>query len=222
MPEVPGAPAPTRTLTFFEGDWHEGNIAIMGPRTHGAWLGSSVFDGARAFEGVAPDLDLHFKRINDSARKFLLKPVVSVETWLGLAVDGIGRFGTNAELYIRPMYWAESGGPGGGVRFDPESTRWCLCLYEAPMPKPTGSSITLSPYRRPTLESAPVDTKAGCADRGPCARFPQLPHARHARQYRGTWERQCLHGQGRNRLHARPERDLPRRHYATTRDRAAA
>ena len=46
--------APTKTWTFFEGDWHEGNVAIMGPRTHGAWLGSTVFDGARAFEGVTP------------------------------------------------------------------------------------------------------------------------------------------------------------------------
>lgn len=33
--------------TFFEGQWHEGNVPIMGPRTHGAWLGSVVFDGAR-------------------------------------------------------------------------------------------------------------------------------------------------------------------------------
>ena len=30
------------------------------------------------------------------------------------------------------------------------------------MRKPTGFSITLSPYRRPTLETMPVDAKAGC------------------------------------------------------------
>jgi len=24
----------TRTVTFFEDDWHEGNVPIMGPRTH--------------------------------------------------------------------------------------------------------------------------------------------------------------------------------------------
>jgi branched-chain amino acid aminotransferase len=59
------------------------------------------------------------------------------------------------------MYWAESGAPGG-VRQDPESTRWCLCVYEAPMPEPKGSAITLSPFRRPTLECAPTDAKAGC------------------------------------------------------------
>jgi branched-chain amino acid aminotransferase len=30
------------------------------------------------------------------------------------------------------------------------------------MPKPTGSSITLSPFRRPTPDSAPTHAKAGC------------------------------------------------------------
>ena len=45
---------------------------------------------------------------------------------------------------------------------DPESTRWCLSIYEAPMRTPKGFSITLSPFRRPTLETMPVDAKAGC------------------------------------------------------------
>ena len=151
----------SRTWTFFEGAWHEGNVPIMGPRTHGAWLCSSVFDGARAFEGVTPDLDLHCARVNASARSFMLKPVVTQETWLGLAREGVARFGPGAELYIRQMYWAEAGF-GGGVKFDPESTRWCLCIYEAPMPKPTGNAITLSPFRRPTRECAPLEAKAGC------------------------------------------------------------
>jgi branched-chain amino acid aminotransferase len=149
----------SKTWTFFEGDWQEGNVPILGPRTHGVWLGSVVFDGARAFEGVTPDLELHCARVNESAAKFFLKPLVTVDTWTGLVADGLKRFDKNAELYIRPMYWAESG-PAGGIRPDPESTRWCLCLYEAPIPKPTGSSITLSPLRRPTLECAPVDAKA--------------------------------------------------------------
>jgi branched-chain amino acid aminotransferase len=59
------------------------------------------------------------------------------------------------------MYWAETG-PAGGIRHDPESTRWCLCIYEAPLPKPRGAAITLSPFRRPTPDCAPVDAKAGC------------------------------------------------------------
>ena len=149
----------SKTWTFFNGDWHEGNVAIMGARTHAAWLGSMVFDGARAFEGVTPDLDLHYARVNSSAASFLLKPVVGVETWLELTADGLKRFDAEAELYIRPMYWAEA---GAGVCHDPKTTRWCLCIYESPMPKPTGSAITVSPFRRPNAECAPVEAKAGC------------------------------------------------------------
>lgn len=150
------------TWTFFEGEWHPGNHPIMGPRTHAAWLGTTVFDGARVFEGTAPDLVKHFERVNASATSFLLEPRVSVEQWMALAREGIARFAPDASLYVRPMYWPEHGAAGGGVRFDPGSTRWCLCLYEAPMPKPVGFAITLSPFRRPTNECAPVEAKAGC------------------------------------------------------------
>lgn len=149
------------TWTFFEGNWHPGNVRLMGPRTHGAWLGSTVFDGARAFEGVTPDLDLHLKRVNRSAIAMGLKPKVEEGRWNELVQDGLKRFAPDAELYVRPMYWAE-GGFGGGVRFDPDSTNWCLSLYKAPMPAPTGTRATLSPFRRPTADTAPVDAKAGC------------------------------------------------------------
>ena len=74
----------TKTYTFFDGAWHEGNFGMWGPRTHALWLCSVVFDGARYFEGVAPDLDLHLARANDSAKKLYLKPVVST------AASGIG------------------------------------------------------------------------------------------------------------------------------------
>ncbi|PWB63016.1 MAG: branched chain amino acid aminotransferase [Bradyrhizobiaceae bacterium] len=151
----------SKTWTFYDGDWHQGNLPILGVRSHATWLGSSVFDGGRAFEGVTPDIDLHCARVNDSAKKLFLKPTVSLDTWLGLVADGLKRFDAKAELYIRPMYWAEHGGPFA-VPPDPESTRWCLSLYEAPMPQPAGISVTLSPFRRPTLECMPVDAKAGC------------------------------------------------------------
>jgi branched-chain amino acid aminotransferase len=48
------------------------------------------------------------------------------------------------------------------VRHDPNSTSWCLCIYEAALPPPGQCAITLSPFRRPTAESAPLDAKAGC------------------------------------------------------------
>jgi branched-chain amino acid aminotransferase len=133
----------------------------MGPRTHAAWLCSIVFDGARAFEGVTPDLGLHCARVNDSAKKLFLKPTVPAEEWIGLAREGVKRFDGKTALYIRPMYWGEKEGLWVQAP-DPESTRWCLCIYEAVMREPKGFSVTLSPYRRPTLETMPVDAKAGC------------------------------------------------------------
>jgi branched-chain amino acid aminotransferase len=152
----------SKTWTFFQDNWHEGNVPIMGPRSHGAWLGSVVFDGARAFEGVTPDLELHCARVNASAVKLYLKPVVPVETWVRLAREGIAKFDPDAALYIRPMYWAEKEGPWVQAHI-PDSTQWCLCIYEAPMRQPTsGFSVTLSPFRRPTIETMPVDAKASC------------------------------------------------------------
>ena len=152
----------SKTWTFFEGDWHEGNIAIVGPRTHAMWLASLVFDGARAFEGVTPDIDLHCARVNNSAPKLALNPLVSEETWMGLVTDGVKRFDKDAALYIRPMYWAEGGDSGAGVAADPATTQWCLCIYETAKLEQTGISVTLSPFRRPTIECMPVDAKAAC------------------------------------------------------------
>ncbi len=151
----------SKTWTFYDGDWHEGNFPMLGTRTHATWLGSSVFDGARVFEGVMPDLDLHCARVNASAKTMYLKPEVPVETWKGLTMDGLKRFDKDAALYIRPMYWAEQSG-ALLVSADPDSTRWCLTLYEAPMRAPDGFAITLSPFLKPGLECMPTDAKAGC------------------------------------------------------------
>ncbi len=151
----------SKTWTFYKGDWHEGNIPIMGVRAQAIWLCSSVFDGARAFEGVAPDLDLHCARVNASAKTMNLNPMVSAESWEGLTRDGLKRFDKDSAVYIRPMYWAEQGGKLL-IAPDPDSTEWCLSLYEAPMRPPEGFSITLSPYRKPSIECMPVDAKAGC------------------------------------------------------------
>lgn len=153
--------AQTTTWTYVDGDWHEGNVPLIGPRSHAMWLGSSVFDGGRWFEGVSPDLDLHFARVNRSATALGLQPTTDVETMMGLATDGLKKFDGNTAVYVKPMYWAEHGGYMS-VPPDPESTRFCLCLFEAPMIASSGFSVTVSPFRRPTYECAPTNAKAGC------------------------------------------------------------
>ncbi len=149
------------TWTYVDGAWQEGNIAIAGMRDHAFWLGSSVFDGARAFEGVTPDLDLHCARLNRSARALGLKPTKTPEEIEALCLEGVGKFASDAALYIRPMYWAVQGGYMA-VAAEPESTKFGISIYETPMPAPTGFSVCVSPFRRPTRECMPLDAKAGC------------------------------------------------------------
>ncbi|MGO9418861.1 branched-chain amino acid aminotransferase [Roseiarcus sp.] len=152
----------SQTYTYLEGQWLEGNHPIVGPRTHAFWLGSSVFDGARAFEGVAPDLDRHCQRLNRSASAMSLVPTMSAESIFDLAWEGSRKFPAGAELYIRPMYWAEESGHNSSVPPNPESTRFCLCIYQAPLPKPTGVSITRSAFVKPLAITMPIEAKAGC------------------------------------------------------------
>lgn len=151
----------SQTVTYLDGQWLEGNHPIAGPRTHAFWLGSSVFDGARAFEGVTPDLDQHCARLNRSAKAMNLRPTMSLEAMLEIAREGIKKFAPGAELYLRPMYWPEQGG-AISVPPDPDSTRFCFCIYEAPLPQPTGASITRSPFAKPLAVTMPIDAKAGC------------------------------------------------------------
>ena len=153
--------AQTTTWTFVDNDWHEGNVPLLGPRSHAMWLGSSVFDGARWFENVAPDLHRHCQRLNDSAVALGLEASVETDEIVGLTRDGLKKFSGDTAVYIRPMYWAEHGGYMS-VPADPSSTRFCLCLYEAAMIPSHGFSVTLSPFRRPSIETMPTDAKAGC------------------------------------------------------------
>ena len=147
-----------KAVHFIDGSWQEGNPAIFGPMTHATWMASVVFDGARAFEGVTPDLDLHCERTVASALSFGLQPTLPAGEILEIAKEGVSKFDSGAELYIRPMLWAET----GFVAPDPESTRFCLSVFEAPMPQPKGMGVQLSSYRRPLPSMAPTQAKAAC------------------------------------------------------------
>lgn len=151
----------SRIWTYYHGAWHEGDVRVLGANSHATWLGSLVFDGARAFEGVAPDLDLHAARVNQSARNLGLEPTLSDAEIIGLTQDGLEKFGPNPAVYIRPMYWAEEGDVSV-VAPDPASTDFALCLEEMPMVEPKGFTITTTRFRRPTVECMPTNAKAAC------------------------------------------------------------
>ena len=143
-------------LTYFKGQWAEGNTPLFGAMDHSVWLGSSVFDGARAVRGHLPDLRLHLKRVVQSAQQLGLNCPYDVDQMEALVREGVARFPADAELYIRPLVYAAD----GFLIPDADKSGFALTLFDAPMPAFTGFSACLSTLRRPDASMAPTDAKA--------------------------------------------------------------
>ena len=147
--------------TYFNGTWHDGDAPIMRAADHGAWLGSSVFDGARYVNGLTPDLEPHCARVNRSAEALMLTPTVSVEEMMAITHEGLAAYDKGSAVYIRPMYW---GIDGDETAIIPQGeTGFALCLEEIPMaPETASATLTRTRFRRPVQEDAVVNAKAGC------------------------------------------------------------
>ncbi|MFC3612395.1 branched-chain amino acid aminotransferase [Lutimaribacter marinistellae] len=148
--------------TWFNGTWHEGDVPIMNAADHGAWLGSGVFDGARFVNGLTPDLDKHCARVNRSAEALMLRPTVTTEDMVEITREGLKAYPNEAAVYIRPMYWGIDGDITAIIP-QPETTGFAICLEEIPMaPETASATLTRTRFRRPVLEDAVVNAKAGC------------------------------------------------------------
>jgi len=143
-------------LTYFNGNWAEGNAPLFGAMDHSVWLGSSVFDGARSLRGHMPDLRQHLQRVITSAERVGLTCPLSVDEMEKLVREGVAKFPPDAELYIRPLVF----GTDGLLIPVPEKSAFALTLFDAPMPPFTGFSACLSGLRRPDALMAPTDAKA--------------------------------------------------------------
>lgn len=143
---------------FVDGKWVTGNPPLMRAFDHATWLMGGIFDGARAFDGVTPDLDLHCRRAVRSALNVGLRSPLSSGEIEEICRDGIARFPRRAHLYIRPFMWSEE----GWMAPDPASTRICISVVLTPLPEPKGASAMISRFRRPSPETAPTDAKAVC------------------------------------------------------------
>ncbi len=152
----------TNIKTFFEGSWHNGDRMVINAADHGAWLGTTVFDGARLFDGVSPDLEKHCARINRSAEALMITPTVSTQDMVAMVREGLASYTKDQPVYIRPMYWALEGDELGIVP-RAGATGFAISLEEIPMAPPeAATTLTRTRFRRPVLEDNVVNAKAGC------------------------------------------------------------
>lgn len=148
--------------TYFQGKWHDGDVYVMRAADHGAWLGTTVFDGARYAHGLTPDLLTHCQRLNDSAKAMSVTPTVEAEEMKQIALEGLAPYSKESAVYIRPMYWALHGGPLA-ITPKPGATEFSICLEEIPLADPNKSvTLTRTRFERPVLASSIVNAKAGC------------------------------------------------------------
>ncbi len=155
--------AGTNIRTYFQGQWHDGDIPVMRAADHGMWLGSNVFDGARFANGLIPDLDLHCARVNNSARALLITPTVTPQNMVDIIRDGLSVYAPDAAVYIRPMYWGIDGGYAAIVPKEDGDTGFAISLEEIPMaPESASTTLTRTRFRRPVMEDAVVNAKAAC------------------------------------------------------------
>lgn len=152
----------TDIRTYFEGRWHAGDLAVMRAADHGSWLGTTVFDGARMVDGLVPDLEAHCARVNRSAEALMITPTLSTEEMVAIIREGLRAYPADAAVYIRPMYWALEGDFLGIVP-KPEATGFAVSLEVIPMAAPdAATTLTTTRFRRPVMEDAVVNAKAGC------------------------------------------------------------
>jgi len=140
-------------------EWRSANIHVL---THGLHYASSVFEGERAYNGRIFKGTEHSKRLEFSATTLGMKlPYSTAELdaakQLTLQKNGL------TDAYIRPVAWR--GSEMMGVSAQANTIHVAIAVWEWPSyfsaeAKMKGIRLTLSDWRRPSPDSAPVHAKA--------------------------------------------------------------
>jgi branched-chain amino acid aminotransferase len=161
------------SMYWHDGEWSAEPRAILGLSNNSFWMGNSVFDGARAYEGVMPDLDRHCERLLRSAKHMLMRPTMGAKHLSAICREGVAKFDPEAELYIRPMFYAR----GGFLLPDPDTTECAVVIHRVALPRASFSACS-APFRRPCPDMAPTQAKASCL-------YPLSQHALHYAHQKG-------------------------------------
>lgn len=148
--------------TYFQGAWHDADIPVMRAGDHGAWQGTTVFDGARSVNGLTPDLRAHCDRVVRSARALSLTPGKTGAEIEEIIREGLARYPRDAAIYIRPNFFGIDAGDFGIIPAETEAGFY-ICLEEVPLAAPdAGARLCTTRFHRPVMNTAVLDAKAGC------------------------------------------------------------
>ncbi len=147
---------------WFNGElvpWRDAKVHVL---THGLHYGSCVFEGERVYNGRIFKRDEHHQRLHDSARELGFQIPYTVDEINAAAQDVLNANGIK-DGYVRPVAWR--GSEMMGVSAQSNSINVALAAWEwpayfSPEARLQGIRMTMSQWRRPAPDTAPVKSKA--------------------------------------------------------------
>lgn len=137
--------------------WRDANVHIL---THALHYASSVFEGARAYEGTIFELSWHSRRLIESARILGFALPWSAEEIDAACIETLAANGLK-DAYVRPVAWRGSEQMGvSAMKTKPHLAIACWAWGSYFDPDTAGLRLDIAPWRRPAPYTAPVQAKA--------------------------------------------------------------
>ena len=139
--------------------WTEAKVHML---THAMHYGSAVFEGQRAYNGKIFKLQEHTERLFASA-EILDMDVPYTQTDINDACNKLLELNNLSDAYFRPIIWrgsnmmgvsAQNAGVNAGIAV------WEWPAYFSDEARLKGLRLTISDWRRPAPDTAPVHAKA--------------------------------------------------------------
>ena len=140
-------------------EWRESKVHLL---SHALHYGSAVFEGVRMYDGNIFKLTEHSERLIESAKIIGFDIPYSVEEINQACIDACA-INNITDGYIRPLAWRGSEMMGVAAQKNTihlAVAAWEWPSYFSPEARDKGISLTMSKWRRPAPDTAPVHAKA--------------------------------------------------------------
>jgi branched-chain amino acid aminotransferase len=138
-------------------DWKEAKVHVL---THGLHYGSSIFEGERAYDGTIFKSRAHSERLQRSAELMGMQPPFTIDEVEAAKAETFKKMGFE-NAYIRAVAWR--GSEMMGVSAQKNTIHLAIAMWQWGnyfADKAKGIRITISDWRRPPPDCAPVKAKA--------------------------------------------------------------
>lgn len=139
--------------------WRDAKVHVL---THGLHYGSAVFEGERAYSGRIFKVNDHNDRFFRSAEILDMKIPFTKEELLN-ARQEVLKANNLTDCYMRPLAWRGAeimGIAAQSATIHVMIAAWVWQSYFSPEKAAKGLSLKLSKWKRPSPETAPIQSKA--------------------------------------------------------------